>query len=213
VESVVAISTDKAAKPINVMGMTKAVMERILIEANMDTQTRFACVRYGNVIASRGSVVPLFIDQVNKGGPVTITLESMTRFLLTLDHAVDTIFTAIRYAEPGEVMVPRAPSARMVDVAKAVIGDRDIPIEVVGIRPGEKIHEIMISEEESYRAVKRGEYYAIRPMLPELANGYKIERALDGEYSSEVVTLDVPGLRALLADYLDSAYASKEVFA
>ena len=213
VESVVAISTDKAAKPINVMGMTKAVMERILIEANMDTQTRFACVRYGNVIASRGSVVPLFIEQANQGGPVTITLESMTRFLLTLDHAVDTIFTAIRYAEPGEVMVPRAPSARIVDVAKAVIGERDIPIEVVGIRPGEKIHEIMISEEESYRAVQRGDYYAIRPMLPELANGYEIDRALDGEYSSEQVTLDVAGLRTLLAEYLDSAYATKEVFA
>lgn len=214
VEKVVAISTDKAAKPINVMGMTKAVMERIFIEANMgNPQTSFACVRYGNVIASRGSVVPLFIDQVAKGGPVTITLESMTRFLLTLDKAVDTIFAALRWAEPGEVMVPRAPSASIVDLARAVIGGRDIRIEVVGIRPGEKIHEIMISEEESFRTVARGDYYAIRPMLPELANGYDFKPVLDGEYSSAQITLDVAGLTELLREYLETEFSAKGVTA
>ena len=103
VKTVVGISTDKACKPINVMGMTKAVMERILVEANMDSpDTRFSCVRYGNVIASRGSVVPLFIDQIAHGGPVTITTRDMTRFLLSLDQAVDTVFAAIRSAQAGE---------------------------------------------------------------------------------------------------------------
>src|SRR5262249_34088933 len=99
VETVVGISTDKACKPINVMGMTKALMERILVEANVECpKTRFICVRYGNVIASRGSVVPLFIDQIARGGPVTITLREMTRFLLSLDSAVDTVFSALRDA-------------------------------------------------------------------------------------------------------------------
>lgn len=205
VETVVAISTDKAAKPINVMGMTKAVMERIMIEANMNNpHTRFTCVRYGNVLASRGSVVPLFIQQVKQGGPVTVTEEAMTRFLLTLDQAVDTIFAAIRTAAPGEVLVPRAPSALMMDVARVVIGERDIPIEIVGIRPGEKTHEIMISEEESRRTIQRGNYYAIRPMLPELLGDDDFEPALTDEYSSQQVTLDQAGLRELLAEYLES---------
>jgi len=101
VKIVAGISTDKACKPINVMGMTKAVMERILVEANVNSPgTRFVCVRYGNVIASRGSVVPLFVDQIAKGGPVTITLKEMTRFLLSLDRAVDTVFAAIKGANP-----------------------------------------------------------------------------------------------------------------
>lgn len=214
VEAVVAISTDKAAKPINVMGMTKAVMERILIEANLSSpRTRFACVRYGNVIASRGSVVPLFISQAANGGPVTVTLESMTRFLLTLDHAVDTIFAALRTAEPGEVIVPHAPAALIMDVARAVIGNRDISIEVTGIRPGEKIHEIMISEEESFRTMARGDFYAIRPMLPELDNGYTGKPAIDGEYSSEHVTLDQDGVYELLEQYLDRHYAGKGISA
>lgn len=212
VETVIGISTDKAAKPVNAMGMTKAIMERILIEANMgNLQTRFACVRYGNVLASRGSVVPLFIDQVRHGGPVTITLESMTRFLLTLDEAVETIFATIRAAQPGDIFVPRAPSARMVDLAQAIIGDRDIPVKVTGIRPGEKIHEIMVSEEDSFRTVERDGYYVIQPMLPELARESVAEPALSGEYSSEVVTLDTQGLRKLLADYLTDEFTESSV--
>ena len=108
VEVVVGISTDKACKPINVMGMTKALMERTLVEANLGFPgTRFACVRYGNVIASRGSVVPLFLDQIARGGPVTVTMKEMTRFLLSLDRAVDTVLAAIRSAQPGETYVPK----------------------------------------------------------------------------------------------------------
>ena len=149
VETVVGISTDKAAKPVNVMGMTKAIQERVFITANLTCpKTRFICVRYGNVLASRGSVIPLFHDQIRNGGPVTITTEDMTRFLLSLEQAVDTIFAALRGAKRGETYIPRVPSARMIDLARALIGDRPIKIEVTGIRPGEKIDEILISEEE-----------------------------------------------------------------
>jgi len=110
VETVVGVSTDKACKPVNVMGMTKAVQERIFIQGNMRCNgTRFVCVRYGNVLASRGSVIPLFHEQIRAGGPVTITTPDMTRFLLTLDDAVDTVFAAIAQAQQGETYVPRAP--------------------------------------------------------------------------------------------------------
>lgn len=203
VKVVAGISTDKACKPINVMGMTKAVMERIFVEANLGSaETRFVCVRYGNVIASRGSVVPLFVDQVAAGGPVTITLREMTRFLLSLDRAVDTVFAAIEHALPGETYVPRVPAARVVDVAEALIDGRDIPIIVTGIRPGEKIHEIMVSEEECHRTVERGGYYVICPMLPELRRQAIDRAALDSEYSSSDVTLGPAELRTLLAPYL-----------
>jgi len=129
VETVVGISTDKACKPINVMGMTKAVMERILVEANLDCPaTRFIGVRYGNVIASRGSVVPLFLDQIANGGPVTVTLKEMTRFLLPLNRAVDTVFAAIRSAGRGEIYIPQVPAARLTDLAEVLIAGRNIPI-------------------------------------------------------------------------------------
>jgi UDP-glucose 4-epimerase len=203
VKAVVGISTDKACKPINVMGMTKALQERLFIEANLDCpDTRFVCVRYGNVIASRGSVVPLFLDQIAHGGPVTVTLKEMTRFLLSLDQAVDTVFAAIRGALPGETYVPQAPAARVVDLAQVLINGREVPIVYTGIRPGEKIHEIMVSEEECYRTIERGGYYVICPMLPELRS-HSIEKpALSGEYSSANVTLDHAGLRELLSTYL-----------
>ena len=109
------MSTDKACKPINVMGMTKALQERIIAEGNLPLEggCRMFAVRYGNVLASRGSVIPLFRQQIANGGPVTITLPEMTRFLLSLDSAVDTIFAAYREARPGEIFVPRVPSARI----------------------------------------------------------------------------------------------------
>lgn len=203
VEVAVAISTDKACKPINVMGMTKALQERIFVEANIDSlRTRFVCVRYGNVIASRGSVVPLFLDQIAHGGPVTITLKEMTRFLLSLDQAVDTVFAAVRSALPGEIYVPKVPAARIVDLAEVLINGRDIPITYTGIRPGEKIHEVMISEEECYRTIERDGYYVITPMLPELRSAPIKQPALTGEYSSANVTLSHADLRELLAQYL-----------
>ncbi|PJF33727.1 MAG: polysaccharide biosynthesis protein, partial [Phototrophicales bacterium] len=162
-------STDKACQPVNVMGMTKAIQERVFITANLDqTTTRYICVRYGNVLASRGSVIPLFTDQIRNGGPVTITMKEMTRFLLSLDQAVDTIFAAVNNALPGETFIPNVPSARIIDIATLMIGKRNIPIEYTGIRPGEKIHEVLISAEECFRSSVRGDYYVIHPILPEL---------------------------------------------
>lgn len=168
-ETVVGISTDKACKPVNVMGMTKAIQERIFINANiLCPSTRFVAVRYGNVMASRGSVIPLFIDQIKTGGPVTITTTDMTRFLMTLDEAVDTVFAAVGDALPGETYIPKKPSALVTDIAKALIGDRKIDVKVIGIRPGEKIHEILVSEEEAFRTIERNGWLVILPMLPEL---------------------------------------------
>jgi FlaA1/EpsC-like NDP-sugar epimerase len=200
VEAVLAVSTDKACKPVNVMGMTKSVQERIFTSANiLNPKTRFICVRYGNVLASRGSVIPLFHEQIRNGGPVTITIPGMTRFLLSLDEAVDTVFAALREARPGETYVPRVPSATVMQIAQALIGDRDIKIEIMGIRPGEKIHEILISEEEANHSVRRGKYYAILPMLPELRDPKSQEpNALDKEFSSGDVMLDSAGVVELL---------------
>ncbi len=200
VEKVVGISTDKACKPINVMGMTKALQERVLIEANRDCpNTSFMCVRYGNVIASRGSIVPLFVEQVRKNQPVTITLEEMTRFLLSLNKAVDTVFAAISDGRRGETFVPKVAAAKITDLAKALMGDKDLPIVFTGIRPGEKVHEIMVSEEECFRTVERGDYYAILPVLPELREEKDFTPALTGEYSSKDKNITVSQLRELLA--------------
>ena len=204
VEVVIAVSTDKACKPINVMGMTKALQERIIIQANLESsKTRFACVRYGNVIASRGSVVPLFFDQIRQGGPVTITMKEMTRFLLRMDQAVDTIFAAVGGGLRGETYVPKVPSACVAEIAEVLINGRDIPIVYVGIRPGEKVHEIMVSEEECYRTIERGGYYVICPLLPELRGAPIDQPTLRDEYSSQHVTLDREGLRALLMPYIE----------
>jgi UDP-glucose 4-epimerase len=185
VETVVGVSTDKACKPVNVMGMTKAVQERLFVRANLDAErTRFICVRYGNVLASRGSVIPLFHEQIRRGGPVTITTTDMTRFLLSLEQAVDTIFAALKGGRPGETYIPRVPSALVTDIADALIGERGIKTEVTGIRPGEKVHEILVSEEEAYRTVARGDYYVIMPMLPELRADEGEQETLGKEYSS-----------------------------
>jgi len=199
VETVVGISTDKAAKPINVMGMSKAIQERIFISANiLNPDTRFICVRYGNVMASRGSVIPLFHDQISHGGPVTITVPEMTRFLLSLDQAVDTVFAALKDALRGETFVPEAPAATIMNIAKAMIGERDIEIKIIGIRPGEKMHEMMVSEEECNHTVRRGLYFAIQPMLPELAEDNGEPLALSKALSSADDILDFNGTLELL---------------
>lgn len=204
VETVIGISTDKACKPVNVMGMTKAIQERIFISANvLVPETRFIAVRYGNVLASRGSVIPLFHDQIKNGGPITITHPQMTRFLLSLNQAVDTVFAALNEANPGEIYVPRAPSATVENIAKALIEDRDIDLKVTGIRPGEKFHEIMVSEEECHRAVERGNFYSILPMLPEVqSEKSKNEKsALSQEFSSGGDVLDLDGTIGLLKEH------------
>src|SRR5256714_3923251 len=127
IETVVGVSTDKVCKPVNVMGMTKAVQERLFVRANLDAgNTRFICVRYGNVLASRGSVIPLFHEQIRRGGPLTITTVEMTRFLLSLEQAVDTIFAALNNASPGETYIPRVRSAKVRDIATALIANQKI---------------------------------------------------------------------------------------
>ena len=199
VETVIGISTDKACKPINVMGMTKALQERILLEANRDSKkATFNCVRYGNVIASRGSIVPLFVEQIGKGQRLTITLPEMTRFLLSLDRAVDTVFEAIRAKRRGCTFVPKVPAANIVDVAKALMGDREVPIVFTGIRPGEKIHEIMVSEEECFRTIEANGYYVILPVLPELRDSNEVTTVLTSEYSSKDNNVSIAELKALL---------------
>ncbi len=200
VERVIGISTDKACKPVNVMGMTKALQERILLQGNLETEhTDFLCVRYGNVIASRGSVVPLFKDQIAAGGPVTITTKDMTRFLLTLDQAVDTVFAALNRGQRGETFVPVAPAARVVDIAKVLIGKKPIKMTYTGIRPGEKVHEIMVSEEECQRTARGNDFHVIQPVLPEIRRQPRPFEPLGAEYSSKEVTLDGNTLPSVLA--------------
>jgi FlaA1/EpsC-like NDP-sugar epimerase len=128
-------------------------------------------------------VIPLFRDQIRRGGPVTITSPDMTRFLLSLNQAVDTVFAALAEARPGEIYVPNAPSATVMNLARALIGERDLEVETIGVRPGEKMHEIMVSEEEIHHCVRRGAYYAIKSMLPELRSEAE-PNALAREFSS-----------------------------
>jgi UDP-glucose 4-epimerase len=183
------------------MGMSKAIQERIFVRGNLDhSGTRFICVRYGNVLASRGSVIPLFHEQIKRGGPVTITTAEMTRFLLSLEQAVDTIIAALKEANPGETYIPRVPSARIVDLVEVLIGERPIKTEITGIRPGEKVHEILVSEEEAHRTVRRGNYYAIIPMLPELVST-KAENPLEKEYSSNDILMSKQELTELLKNH------------
>jgi len=168
VNIVVAISTDKAVKPVNVMGMTKAVQEKIMLSANNGKySTKFICVRYGNVIGSRGSVIPLFKKKIEEGKYLPLTSFEMTRFLLTLDEAIDLVFKATFEGEQRQLFVKKMPACYIVDLAKemskALTGKEDYPIREVGIRPGEKIHEVLVSEEEMYRAVETETHYIIYP--------------------------------------------------
>ena len=168
VETFVMISTDKAVKPVNVMGMTKALQERLVLKGNLSRAnkgTRLCCVRYGNVLRSRGSVVPFFRRQLSLGQTMTITDERMTRFLLTLNEAIDLVFYAAEHTQGGEIFVRKAPAARVTDIAKVLAEEAGKPYEykVIGILPGEKLHEILISEEELVRGRDFGQYYAVEP--------------------------------------------------
>lgn len=167
-EAVVALSTDKAVKPVNVMGMTKALQERIFLNRHRsNSRTRFVCVRYGNVLGSRGSVVPFFKDLLVLKKPLPVTHPEMTRFLLTLREAVDLVFEATINSKGSELFVQKMPACYIMDLARAMsrafTGREDYPIEIVGIRPGEKIHEVLVSEEEMNRAVETETHYVIYP--------------------------------------------------
>lgn len=168
VKLVVGISTDKAVKPVNAMGMTKALQEKILLRPrNSADVTRFVCVRYGNVLGSRGSVVPLFHRLIHDGQPLGITHPDMTRFQLLLGDAVDLVLAAADEGNHGEVWVRKMPAARVIDLARVlaqgITGAGDYRIVDIGLRPGEKMHEILISEEEMWRATERGDFFVIRP--------------------------------------------------
>ncbi len=168
VRLVVALSTDKAVKPVNAMGMSKAMMEKIVCAKNRAAlDTVFCCVRYGNVMGSRGSVIALFRRQIAAGGPVTVTVGQMTRFMMTLDESVDLVGHAMGHASGGEIFVRKAPAATVADLARVMIATYGngaaIPVESIGIRPGEKIDETLVNEYEMQRAVECGEFFTIYP--------------------------------------------------
>ena len=165
-EKAMAISSDKAVHPINLYGATKLVMERLLIQANVYTggrKTKFACVRYGNVVGSRGSVVPLFLEQ-KKDGKITITDEQMTRFWITLDQGVHFVIDCITRTHGGEVFVPKIPSMKVTTLADVIAPEAER--EITGIRPGEKVNEILLTEEEARHAREFDGYFVIEPEHP-----------------------------------------------
>jgi UDP-N-acetylglucosamine 4,6-dehydratase len=206
VKKVVALSTDKAVNPVNLYGATKLCAEKIFIQGNAYSGlrgTRFSCVRYGNVIGSRGSVIPLFREQ-KKTGKVTITDGRMTRFWITLDQAVELVVMALRHAHGGEIFVPKIPSMKVLDLATAVAPDCEI--ETIGIRPGEKLHESLITEEEGRNAISYNGMYIVLPNYTwwEERRNYKTgQRLPDGfSYTSNQNDewLSVEDLRKLVHD-------------
>ncbi len=186
--TVVAISTDKACAPINTMGLTKALMERLFLQSRRQNEPQFVCVRYGNVIGSRGSIVPLILDRIRREKPLPITDPNMTRFLLRLPEAVETALEAAVSGNHGELWVRKMPAATVADIVSAVAPE-GYPTEVIGTRPGEKMHEVLVNEDEMRRAADRGTHYVIGSDRTDLT----------GEYTSaNTERLDVGALRELL---------------
>lgn len=168
VKMVIVLSTDKAVYPINAMGISKAMMEKIMVAKSRligNNGTIMCGTRYGNVMASRGSVIPLFLKQIREGNPLTVTDPNMTRFLMSLDSAVDLVLYAFEHAKPGEIFVKKAPGATIGDLARAVLQmmNADNPIKVIGTRHGEKLYETLLTREELIKAEDCGEYYRISP--------------------------------------------------
>ena len=166
VKNVISISTDKAVKPVNAMGMTKALQEKIMLSEDLQKDTtKFSCVRYGNVLGSRGSVIPLWDSKIKKNKPLPGTHPDMTRFMLTLGEAIHLVFYALNNAKGGEIFVKKAPATKIVDLAKvyaeSVTGNKDYPIKFVGRRAGEKIHEILVTEEEMRNVIEKNDHYII----------------------------------------------------
>ena len=165
VEAVICLSTDKAAYPVNAMGITKALEERVAVaKARTSTKTKICCTRYGNVMCSRGSVIPLWIDQIRAGNPITITDGSMTRFIMSLDEAVDLVLFAFEHGENGDIFVQKAPACTIQTQAEAVCelfdGDKNA-IKVIGIRHGEKMYETLLTNEECANAIDMGDFYRV----------------------------------------------------
>jgi UDP-N-acetylglucosamine 4,6-dehydratase len=165
VKKVIALSTDKAVYPINAMGISKAMMERVIVAKGRNVKdTMIACTRYGNVMASRGSVIPLFIDQIRNGKPITITDPNMTRFMMNLDEAVDLVLFAFENGESGDIFVQKSPAATielLANTMKNILGKPNHEVKTIGTRHGEKLYEALLTKEEMVKAVDMGEYYRI----------------------------------------------------
>jgi FlaA1/EpsC-like NDP-sugar epimerase len=197
VDAVIAASTDKACHPINVLGMTKGLQERILVAAGADSPgTRFMSARYGNVLASRGSVIETFREQIAEGGPITLTSRAMTRFAVTLDDAVDVLISLYRFGRHGEIFVPQAPGMRIETLAECLIGNRNVPIIETGLRPGEKIHESLVNEDELPLTSARDGYYVLAPMFE--APDHSNRSPLDQPFCSNQQLLDHAAVEHLL---------------
>lgn len=214
VEKVVALSTDKAAAPVNLYGATKLCSDKLFIAANNIKGARkltFSVVRYGNVMGSRGSVIPFFLDR-RGSGELPITDEKMTRFNITLDEGVDMVMYAVQNAWGGELYVPKIPSYKINDVAKAI--DPSAKLKIVGIRPGEKLHEEMITESDSLNTFDCGEYYVILPSHPNFSKGdwlqkFKAKPVEEGfKYNSgeNVDWVGVEEIRSLITEHVDSNF-------
>jgi UDP-N-acetylglucosamine 4,6-dehydratase len=203
---VVALSTDKAVNPVNLYGATKLCAEKIFVQGNAyaaQRQTRLACVRYGNVVGSRGSVVPVFREQLARDGRLTITDERMTRFWITLPQAVDLVLHALENMEGGEIFIPKIPSMRVTDLAEAIAPG--VPRDVIGIRPGEKLHELLITSDEARHTIDAGDVYLVMPEHPwwDELGPTAVGKAMDDdfEYASNTNDewLSIDELRTVLA--------------
>jgi FlaA1/EpsC-like NDP-sugar epimerase len=202
VRNVVSISTDKAVKPVNAMGMTKALQEKIILSDDLQKDsTKFSCVRYGNVLGSRGSVIPLWDSKIKKNKPLPVTHPDMTRFMLTLSEAIHLVFYALKNAKGGEIFVKKAPATKIVDLAQVyaenITGKKNYPINYVGRRAGEKIHEVLVSEEEMRNVKEMKDHYILHRELDFDLESLKKERLSD--YSSDSVPLlTKPDLKKLM---------------
>jgi len=208
VKRVVCLSTDKAVYPINAMGISKAMMEKVMVAKSRGSDSTVICgTRYGNVMASRGSVIPLFIEQIRAGKPITITDPSMTRFMMTLDDAVNLVLYAFEHGNPGDIFVQKAPAATVETLAKALtqlVGAPDHEIRVIGTRHGEKLYEALLSREERVAAEDMGDYYRVPPDLRDLNYSKFVEQgetriSAAVDYNSHNTNrLDVEGMKKLL---------------
>jgi UDP-N-acetylglucosamine 4,6-dehydratase/5-epimerase len=210
VKKVVVLSTDKAVYPINTMGMTKAIMEKLAVakarDSRMTDNNAVICAtRYGNVMASRGSIIPLFIKQIKEDKPLTITDPNMTRFMMSLDESVKLVMFAFQHANPGDIFVQKAPAATILTLATALqeLFNADRPINIIGPRHGEKMHETLCSKEEMSKAEDLGDYYRIPADFRDLNYTKYVQedgaKLIDDEYnSSNTHRLDVEALKNLL---------------
>lgn len=208
VKRVVVLSTDKAVYPINAMGISKAMMEKVAVaKSRSSNHTVINVTRYGNVMCSRGSVIPLFVNQIRADQAITITDPAMTRFMMTLDDAVDLVLYAFEHGKPGEIFVQKAPAATIEVLAKALTGLMEKPqheVRVIGTRHGEKLYEALLSREEMVAAQDLGGYFCVPPDLRDLNYGKYVEQgelkiSAASDYNSHNTTqLDVPGMQALL---------------